>query len=139
MQALVETHFHRGQIVVPAAERQAGSRYAGIGLGKQPQNFAGRHGGLRIQSTELGRNLYRPVGIPRIGEERIRTQPTASAMGVPLVFQQSGFGIYIAIRRGIGRTGCIGTMLRIGAVVILRPEPMQYKCRMRGALLSIRV
>jgi hypothetical protein len=52
----------------------------------------------------------------------------------PLVVQQPGIGIDIAVLRWIGRAGSIGTVLRIGTVVVLRPQAVQDKGGMDGAL-----
>lgn len=87
-----------------------------------------------IELSERWRDGDRLVGGAGEGEEGVRREAGAGAVGAPLVAEETGVGIDVGVGGGIARTGVGGAVLRIASVGVLRPEAVQYEGGALGAL-----
>jgi len=53
------------------------------------------------------------------------------------MLKQTLVGVDVFVGGGVGRAGCVGAILRVGSVVVLRPEAMKHERGVRGALRGI--
>ena len=134
LKGLVHADFDCGEIVVAAAQRQAGARNGGIGLGKEIEDPGRRHRGLAAQRGKLRRNCDAVHSLAGQMEEGVGRETGTCAVRMPLVFQQVIVGVDITVLRWIGWAGSAGTVLRIGTIRVLWPESMQRESAVLRAL-----
>lgn len=60
-------------------------------------------------------------------------------MGAPLVTEEAGVRVDVAVGGGVARAGVSGTILRVSAVGVLGPEAVEDEGRATGALRCVRV
>ena len=138
-QIVVEADFDRGEIVVATAEGKAFARDGGVGTGELREEIIGRGRGLTSEADQAARNSNGVQGGTGVGEKGLRWEAGAGAVGGPLVTKQAGVGVEVAEGGGIGRTSCVGAVLGIGTVVVLRPETVEDEAGTGGALRLVGV
>lgn len=106
MQVLVEADLDRGQEIVAAAQREAGAGNGGVAAGKLRQDGLRRKREL-LWLVECGGNLDTRDGAAGQSEVGVGCQTGAGAMGRPLVREEAGVGVDVAVSRGIRGTGCV--------------------------------
>jgi len=139
LECFVEADFDGGEVVIATADGKAFARNPGVFLHEEVHHLVGRHGGLAGEALQFGRHSDVFVSGSGGGEEGVCREPRAGAMGAPLVLEKSLVGVDVFIGGGVGGTCCVGAVFGISAVVILRPEAVEDKGGVRGALGCIRV
>ena len=139
MQTLVETDLDGGQVIAPATDRKSSLRDLRIARGKEAHDLRRRQGDLRRDAAQFGWNHDRMKRLARCREVIVRRKSGAGAVSLPFVLEQPRFGIHVTVLRRIGGSGSVGTVVGIGAVVVLRPQAVHDKGRMGRALRSRRV
>ena len=119
--AFIETDLDGGEVVVAAAEGERRGRDFGIGLSDEVEDLCGWKRDLTGELGESGRHDERLEGGTCSGEERVGREAGAGAVGTPLMLQEACVGVDVGELRGIGRAGCVGAVLWIGAVGVLWP------------------
>ena len=102
MERFVEADFDSGEVVVAAADGNGFAREAGIALGEETGDLAGRHGDLGVETGQLSGD---PDGLIRgtgSGEEIVAAEAGACAVGAPFMLQEAGLRIDVAELRRIG-------------------------------------
>ena len=132
--AFVQADFDGGEIVVAATESKRSRRDFGVGLGDEVEDLGRRKRDLAVQLRQRGRNGEGLEGGAGGGEEGVGCEAGAGAVGAPLVLEEAGVGVDVAVLGWVGGSGGVRAVLRIGAVGVLRPEAMEDEGGVAGAL-----
>ena len=130
----VEADFDCGEVVAAAAQGEAGAGDGRVGFGEEAEDLRGRERDLLVECGQGLRDLNGVEGLPRELEEGVGSESGAGSVGLPLVLEQAGVGVDVAVLRGVRRAGRGGAVLREGSVVVLGPEAVQDEGGVLGAL-----
>ena len=136
-----EADFDGGEVVVAAAEREAGAGDGGVGLGEEVEDLVGRHGDLLGERGELGGDGDGAEGGAGGGEEGVGCEAGAGAVGLPLVPEEAGVGVDVGELGWVGWAGVVGAVLRPRASEILGPEAVEDEgvalCALGGVAVGV--
>ncbi len=133
-EGLVHADLDGCQIVVAAAEGEAVARKGWVGLAEEAEDFDGRHGDLVVERCQLGWDGDGVQGLASEGEEGVRSEAGAGAVGLPLVAEEAGVGIEIAVGGRVVRARGVGAVLGEGTGIVLGPEYVEDEGGVLGAL-----
>jgi len=139
LEGLIKADFNGGEIVIPAADSETLAGNFRVVHHEEVHDLVRRHGGLASQSFKFVRDYDGLIGIAGRVQEIAGGETGASAVSAPLVLKQALVGVNVFVGRGVGWAGCVGAILRIGAVVVLRPEAVEDEGRVCGALGGVGV
>ena len=139
LEGLAHADFDRSEVVVAAAEGEAVAGEGRVGPGEESDDLAGRHGDLVVEGGQLGWDGYCVDGLAGRGEERIRREARAGAVGLPLVAEEAGVGVEVAEGGGVTWAGGVGAVLGEGAGGVLGPEAVEDEGGVLGTLGGVGV
>ena len=139
LECLIEADFYGCQVVVSATYGKALPGDLWVVFHEEVHDLIGGHGGLLGKSLEFLRDGDGFVGSASGGEEGVGWKAGAGAVGMPLVEKKALVRVDVSVGGGIGWARSRGAVFGVGAVVVLRPETVQDKGRVRGALGSFTV
>ena len=134
MQILIQADFHRGEIVIAAAEGEAFAGNPRVIFHEEIHDLIRSHGGLVRKALQLLRHDNRTIGGSSSGKKLICTETGAGAVCAPLMLQKARIGVKIAERCGVRGSGSGRTVFRISAVKVLRPKTVKHEGAVRSAL-----
>lgn len=133
---LVHADFNGGEVVVPATNDEALAGNVRIAGDEEVDDAIGRERDLFGEGRERGWDADGSYGGARGLEEGIGAQAGAGAVGLPLVTEKAEVGVDVFVLRGTSGPGFGGTVGRPVTVGVLRPETVEDKGWMGGALGS---
>ena len=139
LEGLAHADFDRGEVVVAAAEGEAVAGEGRVGPGEEADDFAGRHGDLVVKGGQLSWDGYGVDGLAGRREEGIGRKAGAGAVGLPLVTEEAGVGVEVAVGGGVTWAGGIRAVLGEGAGGVLGPEAVEDESGVLGALGGVGV
>jgi hypothetical protein len=134
LQGFGHADFDGGEVVVAAAEGEAVGREGGVALCEEFEDVGGRHGDLVVEAGELCGDGDGVDGLAGEVEEGVGCEAGAGAVGLPLVAEEAGVGVDVAVLAGVLRAGGVGTVFDVGAGVVLGPEAVKDEGEVLGAL-----
>jgi hypothetical protein len=139
LEGLIKADFNGGEIVIPAADSETLAGNFRVVHHEEVHDLVWRHGGLLAEGLEFLGDGDGFVSGAGGGEKCVGGESGAGAVSAPLVLKQALVGVDVLVGRGVGWAGCVGAILRIGAVVVLRPETVEDEGRVCGALGGVGV
>ena len=97
----VQADFDGGEVVVAATEGEAGRREGGVGGLEEADDLGGGHGDLLRELGEGGGDGDGVEGGAGEGEEGVGGEVGAGAVGLPLVAEEAGIGVDVAVLRWV--------------------------------------
>ncbi len=134
MEILSQADLDGGQVVIAATQGEALAFQRGICRHKQGEDRVRRHGCLVVESAELLGDAYLLNGLACRLEIALWSEAGAGAMRLPLVPQETRIRVEIAKVRRVRRRWIFAAVLRVGAVGVLRPKPVEHKAEVPGTL-----
>ena len=134
MSGFVEADLDGGEVVVAAADGEAGGGYGRVRGLEEVDELSRGERDLMVELGELGRDgdcLECGAGE---GEEGVGRESGAGAVGAPLVTEEAGIGVDVAVGRGVARAVVGRAVLRIAAVGVLGPKAVKDEGGALGAL-----
>jgi hypothetical protein len=123
--ALVEADLDGGEVVVATADGEAGGGDGRVRRLEEIDELVGGEGDLVVELGERRWDGDRFVGGAGEGEESVRGEAGAGAVGAPLVTEETGVGVDVGEGGGIAWAWVGGAVLWISAVGVLRPEAVE--------------
>jgi hypothetical protein len=139
LERFAHADFDRGEVVVAAAEGEAVAGEGRVGPGEEADDLAGRHGDLAVEGGQLGWDGYGLDGLAGRGEEGIRREAGAGAVGLPLVAEEARVWVEVAEGGGVSWAGSVGAVLGEWAGGVLGPEAVEDEGGVLGALSGVGV
>lgn len=134
MRGFVEADLDGGEVVVAAADGEAGGRYGRVRGLEEVDELSRGERDLMVELGECGRDGDGLEGGAGEGEEGVGREAGAGAVSAPLVTEEAGVGVDVAIGGGVARAVVRGAVLRIASVGVLRPEAVEDEGGALGAL-----
>jgi hypothetical protein len=94
---------------------------------EEVDQLAGRKGDEVVELRERWRDGDAVEGAAGEGEEGVGGEAGAGAVGAPLVPEETGVGVDVAVWGRVARAGCGGAVFDVGAVLFWGQRPWRTK------------
>jgi hypothetical protein len=139
MEAFVHADLYGREIVTTAAQCEARAGDCRIGCGEEIKNLIGPHRCLGGEVAQFWWDRDGAIGGARGSEEVVCAKPGTGAMSVPFVFEKSRIRVDVLVRGRIDGPRRVRAVLRVCAVLVLRPQTVEYECGVCSTLLGVGV
>ena len=134
MEGFVEADFDGGEVVVAAAQGEVFAGEMRVGGGEEGEDLAGGMEIWWLSWVSSGGMAMLWKAVRASGEEVVGGEAGAGAVGLPLVAEEAGVGVDVAVLGGVAGAGGVGAVLGVGAVEVLGPEAVEDEGGVLGAL-----
>jgi hypothetical protein len=110
-----------------------------VGLAEEAKNFSRWHGNLMVERHQFRWDGDGVECLACIGEEVIRGETGAGAVGLPLMTKQAWVGVDVAVPTWFSRARGVGAVLRVTTRVALGPETVEDEGEVLGAFGGVGV